>query len=104
MAVRITVQRITVVINRRRKIFAFEGVGAAATASDIRGKITGAGAVANSQLPPIEVSFARCGGSQWLIHQQFKAKLRRFSGRISLVNMEEIGILGKVRPLTLLPK
>jgi len=51
MAVRITVQRITVVINRRRKIFAFEGVGAAATASDIRGKISGASGLANSQLP-----------------------------------------------------
>jgi hypothetical protein len=51
MAARITVQRITVVINRRRKIFAFEGVWASTTASDIRGKITGAAGIANSQLP-----------------------------------------------------
>ncbi len=52
IAARITVQRITVVINRRRKIFAFEGVGTAA--SDIRSKLTGVGTVANSQLPRIK--------------------------------------------------
>jgi hypothetical protein len=50
--VRITVQRITEVINRRRKARAFEGVGTAAAVSDICGKITGAEAVANSQLRP----------------------------------------------------
>ncbi len=49
IAARITVQRITVVISRRRKIFAFEGVGTAT--SDIRSKLTGGGFVANSQLP-----------------------------------------------------
>jgi hypothetical protein len=41
----------TVVINRRRKIFAFEGVGVAATASDIRAKLAVATVLANSQLP-----------------------------------------------------
>lgn len=45
-----TVQRITVVINRRKNIFAFEGVWVAATTSDIRAKIAGVAAVANSQL------------------------------------------------------
>jgi hypothetical protein len=51
-AVRITVQRITEVINRRRKTRAFEGGGTAAAVSDICGKITGVEAVANSQLRP----------------------------------------------------
>jgi hypothetical protein len=46
MAVRITIHRITVVIKRRRKIFAFEGAGTAA-ASDIRAKLAGAAALAN---------------------------------------------------------
>jgi hypothetical protein len=50
MAARITVQRITEVISRRRKTFAFEGVGAGAAASDIAEKLAGAAAVANSQL------------------------------------------------------
>jgi hypothetical protein len=49
-----------VVINRRKKIFAFVGVGAAATASDIRLKISGRVAVANSQLLRLETSGARC--------------------------------------------
>jgi hypothetical protein len=39
-----TVQRITVVISRRKKIFALEGVGAAAAALDIRQKIAEADA------------------------------------------------------------
>jgi hypothetical protein len=47
-AVRITVQRITEVTNRRRKTRAVEGDEAAA-ASDIFGKIAGAGWIANSQ-------------------------------------------------------
>jgi hypothetical protein len=49
-AARITVQRITEVISRRRKIAAFEGVWAGAAASDIRAKIAGAEPIANSQL------------------------------------------------------
>jgi hypothetical protein len=48
----ITVQRITEVINRRRKIFAFEGVWAGAATSDIHGKIAEVCPVANSQLTP----------------------------------------------------
>jgi hypothetical protein len=54
-AAMITVQRITEVINRRRRIFAFEGVWAGATASDILVKIAGAAAIANSQLPSVAV-------------------------------------------------
>src|SRR6266850_8512632 len=50
MAVRITVQSTTVEVNRRRKIFPFEGAWTAAAASDIRAKIAGAGWLANSQL------------------------------------------------------
>ena len=50
-AARITVQRITEVINRRRKTFAFEGEGTAGAVADIRCKIAGAAPVANSQLP-----------------------------------------------------
>lgn len=38
-ATMMTVQRITVVISRRKKILAFEGVEAAGAASDIRKKI-----------------------------------------------------------------
>jgi hypothetical protein len=49
-AARITVQRITEVINRRRKTRAFEGDGTAAAASDILRKVTGAERIANSQL------------------------------------------------------
>ena len=49
-AVIITVQRITEVINRRRKTRPFEGDEAAAAVSDIRAKIAGAGWIANSQL------------------------------------------------------
>jgi hypothetical protein len=49
-AVMTTVQRITVVINRRKKTFAFEGVWVAAATSDIRAKIAGTVAVANSHL------------------------------------------------------
>ena len=50
-AARITVQRISVESNRRRKTCALEGGGAVAAASDIRAKISGGRAVANSQLP-----------------------------------------------------
>jgi hypothetical protein len=50
MAARTTVQRITVVISRRKKTFAFVGVWAGAAASDIARKIAGAAAIANSQL------------------------------------------------------
>jgi hypothetical protein len=39
-----------VVINRRKKICALDGVGAAAATLDIRRKVTGGRAVANSQL------------------------------------------------------
>jgi hypothetical protein len=49
-AAMITVQRITEVINRRKKTCAFEGDGAAAAVSDIRAKIAGTEPVANSQL------------------------------------------------------
>src|SRR5277367_3282076 len=50
-AARITVQRITVETSRRKNTCAFEGVGAVAAASDIRAKLAGVMAVANSQLP-----------------------------------------------------
>ena len=42
-----TVQRITEVISRRRKTFAFEGVLARTTVSDIPAKLTSVGAIAN---------------------------------------------------------
>ena len=48
-AARITVQRITVVINRRRNTCAFEGVGAVPAASDMRRKIAGRTVIANSE-------------------------------------------------------
>jgi hypothetical protein len=49
-AAMITVQRITVVISRRRKTCAREGDGTGAVVSDIRAKIAGMAPVANSQL------------------------------------------------------
>jgi len=45
-----TVQRITVVINRRKNTLAFDGVGAEAAKLDIGRKVSGGGTVANSQL------------------------------------------------------
>jgi len=49
-AAMMTVQRITEVINRRKKTRALEGGVAGAAVSDIRAKVTGGAPVANSQL------------------------------------------------------
>jgi len=49
-AVMITVQRITVVINRRRNTCAFEGIWVTTAVSDISQKLTGQPAVANPDL------------------------------------------------------
>ena len=60
-AARITVQRITVVINRRRNTCAFEGVGAVPAASDMRRKIAGRAAIANTHFSRVP-RFAGCHG------------------------------------------
>jgi hypothetical protein len=65
-AAMITVQRITEVINRRRKIAAFEGVWAGAAASDISRKLAGVAALANSQFA---VGFtSRLRGAEFVRH------------------------------------
>jgi hypothetical protein len=76
-ATRITVQRITVVISRRKKTFAFEGVWAGAAASGISRKLTGPAAVANSQLPGeifnyfLDIEKESCFGSGGLERRTF---------------------------------
>jgi hypothetical protein len=70
-----------VVINLRRKIFAFDGVWAGATASDIRSKITKAIVIANSQLTG-----------------EFISRLRRatFSGNVVSSLTDKTGVVAQL--------
>src|SRR5579859_7639800 len=73
-AVMMTVQRITVVTSRRKKIFALEGVGAATAASGIHNKITEALAGGQLRIPPGEDQNSSMDGLPWYQAIIFKTR------------------------------